>query len=139
MRSITLRVSAQHWSRDRPSRRTITSAISKPSPARYRPNPRRRTQVRDIRPVAPPTTAATSPHSQKNERRKISRRRERQNSWEGDDAAYGSHYQPGRYYNYSPGPGFRFGAPTVEPIAQGGMANCQARFRSFDPARDVIA
>ncbi|HTH36216.1 MAG TPA: hypothetical protein VL976_17760 [Xanthobacteraceae bacterium] len=79
--------------------------------------------------------------------------RERQNSCEGDDAAYGSHNQPGRYYNYSPGPGLGFGAPTAEPIAQGGMANCQARFRSFDPeaeptwastvrvipARDVIA
>jgi hypothetical protein len=59
---------------------------------------------------------------------------ERQNSWEGDDAAYGGHYQPGRYYNYSPGPGVGFGAPAAEPIAPSGTANCQARFRSFDPA-----
>jgi len=62
--------------------------------------------------------------------------RERQNSWEGDDAAYGGHYQPGRYYNYNPGsgPGLGFGAPAAEPIAQADMANCQARFRSYDPA-----
>jgi len=58
--------------------------------------------------------------------------RERQNAWEGDDRAYGGTYQPGRYYNYSPGPGF--GSPSTEPIAQADTANCQARFRSFDPA-----
>lgn len=58
--------------------------------------------------------------------------RERQYSWEGDDRAYGGNYQPGRYYNYSPG--FGFGAPTGQPIAQADAANCQARFRSYDPA-----
>jgi BA14K-like protein len=60
--------------------------------------------------------------------------RERQNAWEGDDRAYGGTYQPGHYYNSSSGFGFGFGAPAAEPMAQGDVASCQARFRSFDPA-----
>ena len=76
--------------------------------------------------------------AQPNQRKPIQRTaqnqpvRERQNAWEGDDAAYGGHYQPGRFYNYSPG--FGFGAPTGQPIAQADAANCQARFRSYDPS-----
>jgi hypothetical protein len=56
---------------------------------------------------------------------------ERQFAWEGNNAAYGGQYRAGQYYNYSPNLGF--GAP-AQPIAQNNIADCQARFRSFDPA-----
>jgi hypothetical protein len=56
---------------------------------------------------------------------------ERQFAWEGNNAAYGGQYRAGQYYDYSPNWGF--GAP-AQPIAQSNIADCQARFRSFDPA-----
>jgi hypothetical protein len=56
---------------------------------------------------------------------------ERQFAWEGNNAAYGGQYRAGQYYNYSPN--WSFGAP-AQPIAQNNSADCQARFRSFDPA-----
>jgi hypothetical protein len=56
---------------------------------------------------------------------------ERQFAWEGNNAAYGGQYRTGQYYNYSPNWGF--GAP-AQPIAPNDVTDCQARFRSFDPA-----
>jgi hypothetical protein len=56
---------------------------------------------------------------------------ERQFAWEGNNAAYGGQYRAGQYYDYSPNWGF--GAP-AQPVAQSNSADCQARFRSFDPA-----